>query len=50
MSTTLWTILAVAVAVAVFYVLAMRVLSRQSKEAVKKIDYSKVKEWKDEDD
>ena len=40
---------AVAVAVVVVYVLVMRVFYRESKEADKHIDYSKVKEWKDED-
>ena len=36
------------VAVAI-YVLVMRVFFRESKELDKKIDYSKMKEWKDED-
>ena len=50
MSTTLWIALAIAVVITAFYLLAMRVLSRQSREADKKIDYSKIKEWKDDDD
>ena len=37
------------VAVAI-YVLVMRVFFRESKELDKKIDYSKMKEWKDDDD
>jgi len=39
----------VAIAVALGYVLVMRVFFRQSKELDKKIDYSKVKPWKDDD-
>jgi low affinity Fe/Cu permease len=31
------------------YLLVMRVFFRDSKELDKKIDYSKMKEWKDED-
>lgn len=33
----------------VAYVAVMRVFFRDSKELDKKIDYSKMKEWKDED-
>ena len=40
---------AVALAVVVGYVLVMRVFFRESKELDKKIDYGKMKEWKDED-
>ncbi len=40
---------AVAVVVVVGYLLVMRVFFRDSKELDKKIDYSKMKEWKDED-
>jgi hypothetical protein len=32
------------------YLLVMRVFFRESKELDKKIDYSKVKEWKDDED
>lgn len=39
----------VAVVVVLGYVLVMRVFFRDSKELDKKIDYSKVKEWKDDD-
>jgi hypothetical protein len=42
-------VVGVALAVVVGYVLVMRIFFRESKEAAKKIDYSKVKEWKDED-
>ena len=40
---------AVAVAAVIVYALVMRVFFRESKELDKKIDYSKMKEWKDED-
>ncbi|HEY4999756.1 MAG TPA: hypothetical protein VII36_11455 [Usitatibacter sp.] len=39
----------VAVAVVVGYLLVMRVFFKDSEALDKKIDYSKVKEWKDED-
>ena len=39
----------VAVVAVLGYVLVMRVFFRESKELDKKIDYSKVKEWKDDD-
>ena len=32
------------------YLLVMRIFFRESKELDKKIDYSKIKEWKDDDD
>ena len=32
------------------YLLVMRVFFRESKELDKKIDYSKMKEWKDDED
>jgi low affinity Fe/Cu permease len=41
--------IAVAVALVVGYLLVMRVFFKDSKELDKKIDYSKMKEWKDED-
>jgi hypothetical protein len=40
---------AVAMVVVVGYLLVMRVFFRESKELDKNIDYSKMKEWKDED-
>ncbi|MDB5812400.1 MAG: hypothetical protein JWN94_4522 [Betaproteobacteria bacterium] len=48
MSTFEWIAVA-AIAVVVVYLLVMRVFARDSREADKHIDYSKVKEWKDED-
>jgi low affinity Fe/Cu permease len=41
---------AVALVVVIGYVIVMRVFFRESKELDKKIDYSKMKEWKDEED
>jgi low affinity Fe/Cu permease len=42
-------IVAIAVAVVIAYFVVMRVFFRQSKELDQKIDYSKMKKWKDED-
>lgn len=39
----------VALLVVIVYALVMRVFYRDSKELDRKIDYSKMKEWKDED-
>ena len=39
----------VAVAAVAVYLLVMRVFFRESKELDQKIDYSKMKEWKDDD-
>ena len=39
----------VAIVVVLGYLLVMRVFFKESKELDKKIDYSKMKEWKDED-
>lgn len=44
----LW-IVAIAAVLLVGYLVVMRVFFRESKELDKKIDYSKMKEWKDED-
>jgi low affinity Fe/Cu permease len=49
MSPTVTWIVAIAVVLLVGYFVVMRVFFRESKELDKKIDYSKVKEWKDED-
>ena len=48
MSPVQWTIVA-AIGAVVVYLLVMRVFFRESREADKHIDYSKVKEWKDDD-
>ena len=50
MSTTLWVVVAIAVAVVVLYLLTMRVFFRQSREADRQIDYSKIRPVKDDDD
>lgn len=42
-------VVAVAVVLVVGYLLVMRVFFKESKELDKKIDYGKMKEWKDED-
>ncbi len=49
MSTNLWMVLFVAVVLALGYVLAVRVLYRQSREADKLIDFSKLRPLRDED-
>ena len=42
-------IVVAAIAIVVVYLMVMRVFSRDSSEADKHIDYSKVKKWKDDD-
>ena len=42
--------LAVGVAVVIGYLVVMRVFFRDSKDLDRKIDYSKMKEWKDDED
>ena len=42
-------VVGVAVVLVIGYLLVMRVFFKDSKELDKKIDYSKMKEWKDED-
>ncbi len=41
--------LGVALVVVVLYVLVMRIFFRESRELDRHIDYSKVKEWKDDE-
>jgi len=48
-SNALWIFLAVAAVIVVGYFVVMRVFFKESKELDKKIDYGKMKEWKDED-
>lgn len=50
LNTTLWIALGIAVAVAAGYFLVMRVFFRESNKAVERIDYTKVRAWKDDDD
>jgi len=42
-------VVGVAVVLVVGYLLVMRVFFKESKELDKKIDYSKMKEWKDDE-
>ena len=46
--TIVW-IVAIAAGLVVMYLVVMRVFFRDSKDLDKKIDYSKMKEWKDEE-
>ena len=46
----IWITLVAAVVVVAGYLLVMRVFFRDSKELDKKIDYAKMKEWKDDED
>ena len=49
MDPTVSTIVVLAVVLVLGYLLVMRVFFRDSKALDKNIDYSKMKEWKDED-
>ena len=49
MSQTMMIAIAIALGIAGLYFLVMRVFYKEGKELDKKIDYSKVKPWKDED-
>ena len=49
MDQTLWILLAIAVVIVAGYFITMRVFFKESKELDKKIDYAKMKEWKDDD-
>ena len=50
MSSTLGTIAIIAVLAVAGYLLVMRVFFRESAQLDRKIDYSKMKEWKDDED
>ena len=49
MNQTILIFLAVAALIVTLYVLTVQIFFKESKELDKKIDYSKMKEWKDED-
>ncbi len=49
MNQVVFIVVGVAVVLVVGYLLVMRVFFKESKELDKKIDHSKMKEWKDED-
>ena len=46
----LWVVLAILGVVVALYFITMRVFFKQSEETYKKVDFSKVKKIKDEDD
>ena len=50
MDPTMSTILFLAAAAAVGYLLVMRVFFRESRQLDREIDYSRMKEWKDDDE
>ncbi|CAN5187347.1 hypothetical protein BH24PSE2_BH24PSE2_10160 [soil metagenome] len=50
MSTTLWILVAVAVIAVAAFVSYMRRLFRESREAEKRIDRSKLRAWRDDDE
>ena len=50
MSDTVLILIAIGVVIVVGYFIVMRVFFRESKELDRKIDYSKMKEWKDDED
>lgn len=47
---SVWIVLAVVVFVVLAYFVVMRVFFQRSREADKKVDYSKIRPWKDEED
>jgi low affinity Fe/Cu permease len=49
MNQVVFIVVGIAVVLVVGYLLVMRVFFKESKELDKKIDYSRMKEWKDED-
>ncbi len=49
MNQVVFIVVVAAVVLVAGYLLVMRVFFKESKELDKKIDYSKMKEWKDED-
>jgi hypothetical protein len=49
LSETAWIVIGAGIAIVVIYLVTMRVFFRQSRDADKKIDFSKVREWKDDD-
>jgi hypothetical protein len=49
MSDTVLIFIAIAAVIVVGYFIVMRVFFKESQELDKKIDHSKMKEWKDED-
>lgn len=50
MTKTLWIVLAISVIFVLTFLVAMRSLLRDNREIDKKIDYSKLRPWQDDDD
>jgi len=50
MSPSLWIALGVAITVVLCYLLCMRVLVRKSREIDKRIDYSRIRPWKGDEE
>lgn len=50
MTVALWIVSSVAVILALGYLLAMRVLYRQSREVDKRVDFTRIRPLKDEED
>ena len=49
MDIDLWVVMSIVGAVVIVYLLTMRIFFRQSRQADKRIDFSKVREWKDDE-
>jgi hypothetical protein len=50
MTQTAWIFIGIAAAIVVGYFVVMRVFFQESRELDKKIDYGKMKKWKDDED
>ena len=50
MTTTLWIVVAVSVIAVLTFLVAMRALLRDNRAIDKKIDYSKLRPWEDDED
>jgi hypothetical protein len=50
MTKTIWIVLAISVIAVLTFIVAMKSLLRENREIDKKIDYSKLRSWKDDDE
>jgi hypothetical protein len=50
MTKTIWIVLALSVIAVLTFLVAMRTLLRENREIDKKIDYSKLRPWEDDDE
>jgi hypothetical protein len=50
MTKTIWAVLAISVIAVLTFIVAMKSLLRENREIDKKIDYSKLRSWKDDDE